>query len=119
MGCQPHPETWSIFCIMLSYIKTNLGFGHKHGLTLTQTTTLSAFMQIRDLYDTKRMQYNLAEWYSYSEQRMVDLFPAIYQIPKRVYKNLQVIERLGFVRTMKIDGQKWISFTEKCNGWEG
>lgn len=48
---------------------------------------------------------------------MVDDFPLLFSIPKRVYKNLKELADLGFIELSSFGKTKYLRFTEKCKMW--
>ena len=56
-------------------------------------------------------------WYQYSEKKMVDDFPLLFSIPKRVYKNIKELAYRGFIELSSFGKTKYLRFTEKCKTW--
>ena len=56
-------------------------------------------------------------WYQYSETKMVDDFPLLFSIPKRVYKNIKELADRGFIELSSFGKTKYLRFTEKCKTW--
>ena len=56
-------------------------------------------------------------WYQYSEKKMVDDFPLLFSIPKRVYKNIKELADRGFIELSSFGKTKYLRFTEKCKTW--
>lgn len=56
-------------------------------------------------------------WYQYSETKMVEDFPLLFSIPKRVYKNLKELSDRGFIELSAFGKVKYLRFTAKCKTW--
>lgn len=56
-------------------------------------------------------------WYQYSETKMVNDFPLLFSIPKRVYKNIKELADRGFIELSSFGKTKYLRFTEKCKTW--
>lgn len=48
---------------------------------------------------------------------MVDDFPLLFSIPKRVYKNIKELADRGFIELSSFGKTKYLRFTEKCKTW--
>lgn len=56
-------------------------------------------------------------WYLYSEGKMVEDFPLLFSIPKRVYKNMKELADSGFIELSSFGKKKYMRFTNKCRTW--
>ena len=56
-------------------------------------------------------------WYQYSETKMVEDFPLLFSIPKRVYKNIKELADRGFIELSSFGKTKYLRFTYKCKTW--
>lgn len=56
-------------------------------------------------------------WYQYSEPKMVEDFPLLFSIPKRVYKNMKELADRGFIELSSFGKKKYMRFTSKCRTW--
>ena len=90
-------------------------FAIVHGLTIVQTTTLAACMTLPTWTNT--ITVDGIVWYQYSETKMVDDFPLLFSIPKRVYKNIKELADRGFIELSSFGKTKYLRFTEKCKTW--
>ena len=84
-------------------------------LTIVQTTTLAACMTLPTWTNT--ITVDGIVWYQYSETKMVDDFPLLFSIPKRVYKNIKELADRGFIELSSFGKTKYLRFTEKCKTW--
>ena len=90
-------------------------FAVANELTIVQTTTLAACMTLPTWTNT--ITVNGIVWYQYSETKMVDDFPLLFSIPKRVYKNIKELADRGFIELSSFGKTKYLRFTEKCKTW--
>lgn len=90
-------------------------FAVANGLTIVQTTTLAACMTLPTWTNT--ITVDGIVWYQYSEKKMVDDFPLLFSIPKRVYKNIKELADRGFIELSSFGKTKYLRFTEKCKTW--
>lgn len=90
-------------------------FAVANGLTIVQTTTLAACMTLPTWTNT--ITVDGIVWYQYSETKMVDDFPLLFSIPKRVYKNIKELADRGFIELSSFGKTKYLRFTEKCKTW--
>lgn len=90
-------------------------FAVAHGLTIVQTTTLAACMTLPTWTNT--ITVDGIVWYQYSEAKMVEDFPLLFSIPKRVYKNLKELSDRGFIELSAFGKVKYLRFTAKCKAW--
>lgn len=90
-------------------------FAIVHGLTIVQATTLAACMTLPTWTNT--ITVDGIVWYQYSETKMVDDFPLLFSIPKRVYKNIKKLADGGFIELSSFGKTKYLRFTEKCKTW--
>lgn len=97
-------------------LKIDQEFAIVNDLTLTQVTTLAAFMTLPVW--TKTVAIDGVVWYMYSETKMAEDFPLLFGIAKRCYKNITELATMGFVRLTKLGKNKYICFTEKCADWD-
>jgi len=90
-------------------------FAIVNGLTLTQVSTLAAFMTLPTWANTAYIGSFV--WYKYSEERMAEDFPLLFGVAKRCYKNISELAALGFVELTKLGRDKYIRFTGRCAEW--
>lgn len=90
-------------------------FAVANELTIVQTTTLAACMTLPTWTNT--ITVDGIVWYQYSETKMVDDFPLLFSIPKRVYKNIKELANRGFIELSSFGKTKYLRFTEKCKTW--
>ena len=90
-------------------------FAVANELTIVQTTTLAACMTLPTWTNT--ITVDGIVWYQYSETKMVDDFPLLFSIPKRVYKNIKELADRGFIELNSFGKTKYLRFTEKCKTW--
>lgn len=90
-------------------------FAVANKLTVIQTTTLAACMTLPTWTNT--ITVDGIVWYQYSETKMVDDFPLLFSIPKRVYKNIKELANRGFIELSSFGKTKYLRFTEKCKTW--
>ena len=103
------------FLIMTYNILIDQRFAVANGLTIVQTTTLAACMTLPTWTNTITVDGTV--WYQYSEKKMVDDFPLLFSIPKRVYKNIKELADRGFIELSSFGKTKYLRFTEKCKTW--
>lgn len=103
------------FFIMTYNILIDQRFAVANGLTIVQTTTLAACMTLPTWTNT--ITVDGIVWYQYSEKKMVDDFPLLFSIPKRVYKNIKELADRGFIELSSFGKTKYLRFTEKCKTW--
>ena len=90
-------------------------FAVANKLTIVQTTTLAACITLPTWTNT--ITVDGIVWYQYSETKMVDDFPLLFSIPKRVYKNIKELADRGFIELSSFGKTKYLRFTEKCKTW--
>lgn len=90
-------------------------FAIVNDLTLTQVTTLAAFMTLPIW--AKTVAIDGAVWYQYSDEKMAEDFPLLFGVSKRCYKNITELCGLGFVELTKLGRTKYVRFTERCADW--
>ena len=103
------------FFIMTYNILIDQRFAVANKLTIVQTTTLAACMTLPTWTNT--ITVDGIVWYQYSETKMVDDFPLLFSIPKRVYKNIKELADRGFIELSSFGKTKYLRFTEKCKTW--
>lgn len=103
------------FLIMTYNILIDQRFAVANKLTIVQTTTLAACMTLPTWTNT--ITVDGIVWYQYSEKKMVDDFPLLFSIPKRVYKNIKELADRGFIELSSFGKTKYLRFTEKCKTW--
>jgi hypothetical protein len=103
------------FLIMTYNILIDQRFAVANKLTIVQTTTLAACMTLPTWTNT--ITVDGIVWYQYSETKMVDDFPLLFSIPKRVYKNIKELADRGFIELSSFGKTKYLRFTEKCKTW--
>lgn len=103
------------FFIMTYNILIDQRFAVANKLTIVQATTLAACMTLPTWTNT--ITVDGIVWYQYSEKKMVDDFPLLFSIPKRVYKNIKELADRGFLELSSFGKTKYLRFTEKCKTW--
>ena len=103
------------FLIMTYNILIDQRFAVANKLTIVQTTTLAACMTLPTWTNT--ITVDGIVWYQYSETKMVDDFPLLFSIPKRVYKNIKELADRGFIELSSFGKTKYLRFTEKSKTW--
>ena len=109
-------SNWGFSFLIMTYnILIDQRFAVANELTIVQTTTLAACMTLPTWTNT--ITVDGIVWYQYSETKMVDDFPLLFSIPKRVYKNIKELEDRGFIELSSFGKTKYLRFTEKCKTW--
>ena len=109
-------SNWGFSFLIMTYnILIDQRFAVANGLTIVQTTTLAACMTLPTWTNT--ITVDGIVWYQYSETKMVDDFPLLFSIPKRVYKNIKELADRGFIELSTFGKTKYLRFTEKCKTW--
>ena len=109
-------SNWDFSFLIMTYnILIDQRFAVANGLTIVQTTTLAACMTLPTWTNTITVEGIV--WYQYSEKKMVDDFPLLFSIPKRVYKNIKELADRGFIELSSFGKTKYLRFTEKCKTW--
>ena len=109
-------SNWGFSFLIMTYnILIDQRFAIANGLTIVQTTTLAACMTLPTWTNT--ITVDGIVWYQYSETKMVDDFPLLFSIPKRVYKNIKELADRGFIELNSFGKTKYLRFTEKCKTW--
>ena len=109
-------SNWGFSFLIMTYnILIDQRFAVANELTIVQTTTLAACMTLPTWTDT--ITVDGIVWYQYSETKMVDDFPLLFSIPKRVYKNIKELADRGFIELSSFGKTKYLRFTEKCKTW--
>lgn len=90
-------------------------FAVENELSLTQVSTLAAFMTLPIW--SKTVAIDGFVWYQYSDEKMAEDFPLLFGIPKRCYKNISELAELGFVQLTKLGRLKYVRFTNRCADW--
>ena len=109
-------SNWGFSFLIMTYnILIDQRFAVVNGLTIVQTTTLAACMTLPTWTNT--ITVDGIVWYQYSETKMVDDFPLLFSIPKRVYKNIKELADRGFIELSSFGKTKYLRFTEKCKTW--
>ena len=109
-------SNWGFYFLIMTYnILIDQRFAVANGLTIVQTTTLAACMTLPTWTNT--ITVDGIVWYQYSETKMVDDFPLLFSIPKRVYKNIKELADRGFIELSSFGKTKYLRFTEKCKTW--
>lgn len=109
-------SNWGFFFLIMTYnILIDQRFAIANELTIVQTTTLAACMTLPTWTNT--ITVDGIVWYQYSEKKMVDDFPLLFSIPKRVYKNIKELADRGFIELSSFGKTKYLRFTEKCKTW--
>ena len=109
-------SNWGFSFLIMTYnILIDQRFAVANGLTIVQTTTLAACMTLPTWTNT--ITVDGVVWYQYSETKMVDDFPLLFSIPKRVYKNIKELADRGFIELSSFGKTKYLRFTEKCKTW--
>ena len=109
-------SNWGFSFLIMTYnILIDQRFAIANKLTIVQTTTLAACMTLPTWTNT--ITVDGIVWYQYSEKKMVDDFPLLFSIPKRVYKNIKELADRGFIELSSFGKTKYLRFTEKCKTW--
>lgn len=109
-------SNWGFSFLIMTYnILIDQRFAVANGLTIVQATTLAACMTLPTWTNT--ITVDGIVWYQYSEKKMVDDFPLLFSIPKRVYKNIKELADRGFIELSSFGKTKYLRFTEKCKTW--
>lgn len=109
-------SNWGFSFLIMTYnILIDQRFAVANELTIVQTTTLAACMTLPTWTNT--ITVDGIVWYQYSERKMVDDFPLLFSIPKRVYKNIKELADRGFIELSSFGKTKYLRFTEKCKTW--
>lgn len=109
-------SNWGFSFLIMTYnILIDQRFAVANKLTIVQTTTLAACMTLPTWTNT--ITVDGIVWYQYSETKMVDDFPLLFSIPKRVYKNIKELADRGFIELSSFGKTKYLRFTEKCKTW--
>lgn len=109
-------SNWGFSFLIMTYnILIDQRFAVANKLTIVQTTTLAACMTLPTWTNT--ITVDGIVWYQYSEKKMVDDFPLLFSIPKRVYKNIKELADRGFIELSFFGKTKYLRFTEKCKTW--
>ena len=109
-------SNWGFSFLIMTYnILIDQRFAVANELTIIQTTTLAACMTLPTWTNT--ITVDGIVWYKYSETKMVDDFPLLFSIPKRVYKNIKELADRGFIELSSFGKTKYLRFTEKCKTW--
>ena len=109
-------SNWGFSFLIMTYnILIDQRFAVANELTIVQTTTLAACMTLPTWTNT--ITVDGIVWYQYSETKMVDDFPLLFSIPKRVYKNIKELVDRGFIELSSFGKTKYLRFTEKCKTW--
>ena len=109
-------SNWGFSFLIMTYnILIDQRFAVANELTIVQTTTLAACMTLPTWTNT--IAVDGIVWYQYSETKMVDDFPLLFSIPKRVYKNIKELADRGFIELSSFGKTKYLRFTEKCKTW--
>ena len=103
------------FFIMNYYITIDQEFAVANGLTLTEVNCLAACFTLQ-LW-SKKFNVEGETWFWYSEDKMVEEFPLLFGLPKRVYKNLKILANKGFIELSNIGRKKVLRITDKCSEW--
>ena len=109
-------SNWGFSFLIMTYnILIDQRFAVANELTIVQTTTLAACMTLPTWTNT--ITVDGIVWYQYSETKMVDDFPLLFSIPKRVYKNIKELADRGFIELNSFGKTRYLRFTEKCKTW--
>ena len=109
-------SNWGFYFLIMTYnILIDQRFAVANELTIVQTTTLAACMTLPTWTNT--ITVDGIVWYQYSEKKMVDDFPLLFSIPKRVYKYINELADRGFIELSSFGKTKYLRFTEKCKTW--
>lgn len=109
-------SNWGFSFLIMTYnILIDQRFAVANELTIVQAATLAACMTLPTWTNT--ITVDGIVWYQYSETKMVDDFPLLFSIPKRVYKNIKKLADRGFIELSSFGKTKYLRFTEKCKTW--
>lgn len=84
-------------------------------MTLTEVSCLAACFTLPTWSESYYIENKT--WYWYSEEKMLEEFPLLFGVAKRVYKNLKILADKGFILLSNIGRKKILCFTEKCVEW--
>ena len=84
-------------------------------MTLTEVSCLAACFTLPTWSESYYIENKT--WYWYSEDKMLEEFPLLFGVSKRVYKNLKILSDKGFILLSNIGRKKILCFTEKCSEW--
>ena len=90
-------------------------FAVMHDMTLTEVSCLAACFTLPTWSESYYIENKT--WYWYSEKKMLEEFPLLFGVAKRVYKNLKILADKGFILLSNIGRKKILCFTEKCVEW--
>ena len=86
-----------------------------YGMSITEVLCLSTCITLNQW--AQRIVIGDKEWCWYTEGKMVEEYPAIYGCEKRVYKNLNLLAKQGYIELTKLGKKKLLRITEKCQFW--
>lgn len=90
-------------------------FAVMYDMTLTEVSCLAACFTLPTWSESYYIENKT--WYWYSEEKMLEEFPLLFGVAKRVYKNLKILADKGFILLSNIGRKKILCFTEKCSEW--
>ena len=90
-------------------------FAVMYDMTLTEVSCLAACFTLPTWSESYYIENKT--WYWYSEEKMLEEFPLLFGVAKRVYKNLKILADKGFILLSNIGRKKILCFTEKCVEW--
>lgn len=112
----PQPvEHPGVFFKMTYTLNIDQEFAIANDLSLTQVSTLAAFMTLPIW--SKTVAIDGFVWYQYSDEKMAEDFPLLFGVSKRCYKNISELAGMGFVELTKLGRVKYVRFTNRCADW--
>lgn len=90
-------------------------FAVMYDMTLTEVSCLAACFTLPTWSESYYIENKT--WYWYSEGKMLEEFPLLFGVAKRVYKNLKILADNGFILLSNIGRKKILCFTDKCVEW--
>ena len=100
---------------MTYYLTIDQEFAVMYDMTLTEVSCLAACFTLPMWSESFYIENKT--WYWYSEKKMLEEFPLLFGVAKRVYKNLKILADKGFILISNIGRKKILCFTEKCIKW--
>lgn len=104
-----------VIYVMNYTITIDQEFAIVNGLSLVDVSCLAACITLTTWSRTVTIDGKV--WYMYSHAKMVQEFPLLFGVEKRVYKNLKALEESGYINLIKIDKANYLAFTDKMISW--
>ena len=99
------------FYFMNNIITINQVYSLQQGLTVVQAVVLSRLLEYSLTAEKVIKGDNV--YYKYSYEDICSMFPIVFKIGKRVYKNMHILEKKGIINIKKIGKLKLYSFVDK------